>query len=208
MKDRSKDWPGNQILTVLPHKKAIMIGPGKVAPALCLDLDETVRYSKKGEFINKPEDVALYDGVEERIWQYRDEGYLIFGITNQGGVAFGYKTPPENDAELDAMIALFERGNPFHIIKVCFHHEKGTVEPYKHRSLLRKPAIGMLALCEVEAYEAGYIVDWENSLFVGDRPEDEQCAINAGISFQWANDFFRRSDGQATSIEHRKENKK
>ena len=28
-------------------------------------------------------------------------------------------------------------------------------------------------------------------LFVGDRPEDEQAAANAGVSFQWADDFFR-----------------
>lgn len=181
------------VVTVLPHKKVAMISPSKLKPALCLDLDGTVRYSKNGDFINTPEDIALFDDVQEKIWQYRDEGYLIFGITNQGGVAYGYKTPPENDKELDRTIKLFERGNPFHLIKACFHHEKGTIEPYKHRSLLRKPDVGMLVLCEVEAFEAGYIVDWDNSLFVGDRPEDEQCAKNAGISFQWAKDFFNRN---------------
>jgi D-glycero-D-manno-heptose 1,7-bisphosphate phosphatase len=183
------------IITSYPSKKVATIGPSDVKPALCLDLDGTVRYSKNGEFINKPEDVALFDGVEDEIWEYRDKGYLIFGITNQGGVAYGYKTPKDNSAELDAMIALFERGNPFHLIKACFHHESGTIKPYNHRSLLRKPDIGMLVLCEFEAFEAGYIVDWNNSLFVGDRLEDELCAKNAGIEFQWTNDFFERSDG-------------
>lgn len=160
-------------------------------PALCLDLDGTIRYSKNGHFINSPEDVVLFDGVEERIWQYRADGYLIFGITNQGGVAYGLKTPEDHDAEVNAMLAQFVR-NPFDIIQVCFSHPDGNTEPYNHRSLLRKPAVGMLVLCEVEARHCDYIVDWDNSLFVGDRPEDKECAEKAGISFQWAHEFFNR----------------
>lgn len=179
------------MITVIPNRKTLMIGPSKIMPVLCLDLDGTVRYSKSGKFINGPEDIALFEGAEVKIWEYRNNGYLIFGITNQGGVAYGYKTPKDNEAELDAMLALFNK-DPFHIIKACYHHEQGTVEPYRHRSLLRKPDIGMLALCEVEAFEAGYIVDWENSIFVGDRPEDEQCARNAKIAFEWSDIFFER----------------
>jgi D-glycero-D-manno-heptose 1,7-bisphosphate phosphatase len=165
----------------------------KTAPALCLDLDGTIRYSKKGKFINKPEDIALFDGVESKIWEYRDNGYLIFGITNQGGVAYGLKTLEGHQKELDAMMSLFSK-NPFHTIKSSFHHPSGRVKPYNNRSLLRKPDIGMLVLCEVEAFEAGYVVNWEESLFIGDRPEDEQCAKNAGIKFQWAHEFFERND--------------
>lgn len=172
-------------------KRTVTLVPDKVMPALCLDLDGTVRYSKNGEFINKPEDVALFEGIEAKLWEYRKNGYLIFGITNQGGVAYGFKTHQDHHRELEAMLDLFFE-NPFHIIKSCFHHPAGKVEPYNHRSLLRKPDIGMLALCEVEAFGAGYIVDWDNSLFVGDRPEDEQCAKNAGIAFFWADEFFQR----------------
>lgn len=171
-------------------KRTITVIP-VLKPALCLDFDGTIRYSLSGEFINKPEDVALFPDVEEKIWQYRDEGYLICGITNQGGVAYGYKTPSDNDAEIDKTCSLFER-NPFHIIKSCLHHPKGSHEPYNHRSLLRKPDVGMLCLCEVEAWEAGYIVDWDHSLFVGDRPEDMECAERAGIHFSWAWEFFGR----------------
>lgn len=179
---------------LVTHPKHGMIPemvPGVVIPALCLDLDGTIRYSKDGEFINKPEDVALYPDVEEVIWRYRNDGYLIFGITNQGGVAYGYKHRLDHDMELERTLALFER-NPFHVVKACFHHPEGKVKHYAHRSLLRKPAIGMLVLCEVEAWDEGYIVDWDNSLFVGDRQEDYECAINAGIKFQYAHRFFDR----------------
>lgn len=175
-----------------PASQSIILVPNTVVPALCLDLDGTVRHSKSGsQFITGPHDVALFDGVEEKIWEWRDTGHLIFGVSNQGGVAWGYKTPADNDREIDATVALFTR-NPFHIIKTCLHLETGKFEPYNHRSLLRKPQVGMLALCEVEAWVQGYIVDWDRSLVVGDRPEDEELARNAGIEFSLAWDFFQR----------------
>lgn len=167
----------------------------RLAPALCLDLDGTVRYSKNGKFINKPEDIALFDGVEKKLWEYRNNGYLIFGISNQGGVAYGIKTPQSEHAELDAMVALFEEC-PFHLIKTCWHHPQGKTHPFNHRSLFRKPDYGMLAMCEYECFNAGLVVDWDKSLMVGDRPEDEQCAKNANISFQWAHHFFGREKGE------------
>ncbi len=163
----------------------------KAQPALCLDLDGTVRYSANGEFINSPDDVRLYPDVETRLWEYRQRGYLVFGISNQGGVAHGLKTPQGNDAEIEAMFSLFER-NPFHIVKCCYHDPRGKVAPWSHRSLLRKPGYGMLALCEVEAFQGGYIVDWNNSLMVGDRDEDRAMAENAQIDFKWAWEFFGR----------------
>ena len=62
--------------------------------------------------------------------------------------------------------------------------------PYNYRSLLRKPYTGMLALLEVEAWNEGFIIDWNNSIFVGDNEVDRDCAFNAGIKFIWADKFF------------------
>jgi D-glycero-D-manno-heptose 1,7-bisphosphate phosphatase len=163
----------------------------QVKPALCLDLDGTVRYSKNGKFINKPEDIALFDGVENVLMDYRDRGFLIFGISNQGGVAYGIKSPAQEHAELDMMLSLFQQ-NPFHLIKTCWHHPQGKAFPFNYRSLFRKPYIGMLVQCEYECFNAGFVVDWDHSLFVGDRPEDEQCAADAHIPFHWAHEFFGR----------------
>lgn len=47
-----------------------------------------------------------------------------------------------------------------------------------------------------EAWRAGYIVDWNESLMVGDRPEDEECARLAHINFMWAWQFFSRGQPQ------------
>ena len=163
------------------------------SPALCLDLDGTVRFNREQPegIINHPDQVAVYPDVERKVREYRDRGYLIVGISNQGGVAYGYKTAEGVDAEMAATLACFER-DPFHIIKVSFHCEGGTVGPYAYRSLQRKPKYGMLALVEAEAFEAGIVVDWKHSLFVGSGNADRQCAKAAGIEYVDANEFFGR----------------
>lgn len=164
----------------------------ELKPAICLDLDGTVQYSASGSvFISGPDDVALYPDVEDKLWYYRNQGYIIAGLTNQGGVAYGYKTTKGVQEELDAMQRLFKR-NPFHWVCRCFNHSSGTVEPFNHKALLRKPGIGMLAVVEYLSLKWGWVVDWEKSVMVGDRPEDYQCARSAEITFYWANDFFNR----------------
>lgn len=168
----------------------------KIAPALCLDLDGTIRYSRNGKFINKPADIALFPDVEAKLWEYRDIGWLILGLSNQGGVAYGILSPTDEAVGLKTTFDLFER-NPFHIVKSCYHHPKGKLEPYCHESLLRKPHIGMLALCEFEVFNLGWVIDWPGSLMVGDRDEDHLCALRAEIKFLWAWEFFGRPQPDA-----------
>ena len=163
----------------------------RLMPALCLDFDGTIRRSKSGQtFIQNRLDIELMPGIEKIIWKYRNMGYLIFGVSNQAGVAHGFKLPLEIENEMDTTLGLFKE-NPFHLVKFCYHDGKGKIEPYNHRSLLRKPDVGMLALMEAECWGSGYVVDWDKSLFVGDRPEDEQCAKNASISFRHIDDFLK-----------------
>jgi D-glycero-D-manno-heptose 1,7-bisphosphate phosphatase len=162
-----------------------------VAPALCLDFDGTIRRSASGKtFIENSRDIELMPGIEKLIWRYRNMGWIILGISNQAGVAHGFKLPMEVENEMDVTLKLFDN-NPFHIVKFCYHDGKGEIAPYNKRSLCRKPDIGMLAIMEREAYDKGNIVvDWDNSLFVGDRPEDEECAKRAGIPFRHIDSFL------------------
>jgi D-glycero-D-manno-heptose 1,7-bisphosphate phosphatase len=167
------------------------LGPHmKVKPALCLDFDGTIRRSKSGAtFIKNFEDIELMPGIEKIIWRYRNMGWLIFGISNQAGVAHGFKLPMEIEAEMNATFKLFSE-NPFHNVQYCYHDGKGKIEPYNHRSLGRKPDIGMLYTMEIEAWNAGFVVDWDKSLLVGDRPEDEECAKRAAIKFRHIDSFL------------------
>jgi D-glycero-D-manno-heptose 1,7-bisphosphate phosphatase len=171
----------------------------EVKPALCLDFDGTIRYSKSGPFINQLEDIVLFPDVEAILWDYRSRGYLIVGITNQAGAAYGYKSVERVLDEIDLTMLLFKR-NPFHCVKYSVLSPNGSQEPFNRQTLLRKPFTGMLAACEAEMFEQWIIIDWAQSILVGDRPEDEACAGNAGIHFVWADDFFGRevsSEGSA-----------
>lgn len=172
----------------------------QIRPALFLDLDGTVRYSKNGKFINKPENVVLFDDVEEAIWSYKNQGYLVIGISNQGGVAFGHKSMSTVREEIQSMLDQFDQ-NPFDHIYVSPFHEDGHVEPYNRRSLLRKPSAGMLAIAENDFTTTyGIYIDLDNSIMVGDRPEDEECANNASIDFVHTNEFFGRIDSKNKKV--------
>lgn len=164
------------------------------APVLACDLDGTIRYNREDpdEYIDGPETVKVYDGVEEKLWEYYREGYVVAGISNQGGVAYDFKTPEQANMEVETMLGQFDR-NPFFHIQTCFTHQDGSISPYDRKSMMRKPNIGMLAVLEEDMKKGGYLPKWEESLFVGDREEDRELAENAGIEFQSANDFFQRN---------------
>lgn len=158
---------------------------------LCLDLDGTVRQSKSGKtFIEGPDDVELIPGMKEWILHYRSLGYLVYGISNQGGIAHGFKTHAQVEAEMKATLRQLDMG--FVNLLYCPFDQKGKVDGYNFRSLSRKPNYGMLVLVEFDLHRLQHIPDWDNSLFVGDRPEDEECAKSAGIPFMWAHDFVKQ----------------
>ena len=162
-------------------------------PVLFVDLDGTVRFNRHDPegFINRPEDVAVFAGAEGTLRGYRSEGYLVVGITNQGGVAFGHKTEEGALAEIDTMRALFEE-DPFHAVFMCPHHPEGTVGEYRRACPDRKPEVGMILKALEWASKRNLSVDLGPSLVVGDRPEDERLAQNAGLIFVHADDFFGR----------------
>lgn len=167
---------------------------------LCLDLDGTVRRSKSGKtFIEGPDDIELIPGIYERIWKYNDEGWLIIYFTNQGGIAHGFKTEEQVRDEINATLELLEREDanqgkyaPCWEHFLCPYQDGGKVEKYSFRSLARKPDYGMLMLAEAHLVEEGFFPDWDNSLFVGDRPEDEECAKRAGIPFMHIDEFLKQ----------------
>lgn len=162
----------------------------KLKPILALDLDGTVKVTLSGEpFAKNAHDVKLVEGIEEAIWKWKNLGYIIFGISNQGGVAMKFKTPEEAVEEVEYMKSLFNK-DPFNAYKLCFAM-KGAKDPdFDFRSLIRKPHYGMLVQAEQELYELGIMVDWDKSLMVGDRLEDEQCASKAEIAFMYINPFL------------------
>jgi D-glycero-D-manno-heptose 1,7-bisphosphate phosphatase len=173
----------------------------KLKPALCLDLDGTVRVTKSGkDFPEHTLDWKLNDGMEAIIRKYKYDGFVIIGISNQAGVAHGFKSLNEVDAENMHLHNLFGGTHPFNLILFAPCHDKGKIEPFNVRSFLRKPEIGMLAAAEHRMFRCGTIIDWDKSIMVGDREEDKECAANAGIKFYHINEFLKINHGESEQV--------
>jgi D-glycero-D-manno-heptose 1,7-bisphosphate phosphatase len=168
--------------------------------ALFVDLDGTVRTTRSG----RPHPVRAWDqrlrpGVADALAAYRERGYVVVGVTNQGGVAMGFLT----EADVQAINRrLTEELAPglFDLVLYCPYHPRGRVAAYRRDAACRKPRPGM-------AFEARDLLglDLGASLMVGDRDVDRDFAREAGIpSFHWAHDFFRAprdSGGELAPVE-------
>lgn len=163
-------------------------------PAVVADFDGTIRHPPEGKkFINHPEHVCLYEGVFDKLWHHRNHGHIILGLTNQGGVAYGHKTPDDVLREVHKMRHLGEEQGsrwPFHEWYAEYLMEGGSVGPYTARSLSRKPRYGGLAMLAQRVWENHQLrPNWDESIFIGDSEEDFQCAKNAGLLFLHAETF-------------------
>jgi len=155
------------------------------------DVDGTlVRPKSGGEFRKTADDWQWLPGRLERLKQLKADGKFIRFATNQGGVAFDYLKEHEVQNEFTNMSA--EIGYPRwkNITHVCFTHPKSTIGKYAGpNDNRRKPGSGMLL--EAMRHED---VKPEETIMIGDRPEDEQAAKNCGCDFMWADDFFKDQD--------------
>lgn len=166
-------------------------------PALFLDFDGTVRFSKSGgKFIKDVADIAIFEDVIPKLIEYKEKGFMIMGITNQGGAAFGYRTADQISDEIQVTLAAVvdAEGDPlFDAVETCLLHPGGTVPEFTADTIMRKPRPGMLVELEHDAAQFfDTKLDWKNSLMVGDRDEDRECAERGGVAFEWADIFFNR----------------
>ncbi|MDQ3265168.1 MAG: HAD-IIIA family hydrolase [Myxococcota bacterium] len=143
---------------------------------LLVDLDGTVRTTRSG----RPHPVKAWDqvirpGVEARLREFKERRFKIVGVTNQGGVAFGYLTELDVEAvnrhlEEELLPGVFE------LILYCPFHPKGQVGQYRKDSQDRKPNPGMAIKAQ-----ASLGLDLSRSVMIGDMESDRHFARNAGI---------------------------
>ena len=82
-----------------------------------------------------------------------------------------------------------QTGHLFDKVAWCSHHPNAD-DPEMARCWCRKPSPGLLIESALEiAHAHGEIYPPHMGLFVGDRPEDEECARLAGFPFQWAHEW-------------------
>lgn len=155
----------------------------KTTPVIYTDIDGTIRWGKDelGRFVNTKEDVRVFDGVPDLLWAYRNLGWRVVGISNQAGIGLGHMTME------DCFLAMGETQRQCRIafdkIVFCAHR------PYDDCPC-RKPKPGMVF--DSQRWLTAQFMEicpLELAIFVGDRPEDEMCAANAGLRFVPAEDW-------------------
>jgi len=171
--------------------KGIGLGPApteKATPLLVLDLDGTVRHGKDelGYFVNKVSDVVIFPEALIQMRAWKAKGGRIIAVSNQGGIAMGFM-------DFDECVRTMRRTHElceglFDKIAFCRHHPD-AIDPEYARCWCRKPSPGLLiesaldlaSMVRPREFYPSYM-----GLFVGDRPEDEECAKLSGFPFKWA----------------------
>ena len=126
----------------------------------CIFLDrDGVMNKDKVDYVYKPEELIIIEGVTQALLDFKKAGYLIIIITNQSGIAKGIYTKADvmnihrlvQEASNNALDDIFMA--PYH-------------ETY-HNSLSRKPGSLMF-----ERAISKHNIDTQNSWMVGDKERD------------------------------------
>ena len=136
----------------------------------CVFLDrDGVLNEELGDYLYRPEDLIIPEGVVEGLQLLKKAGYLLIVITNQAGIARGLYNA-------DAVYAIHEQmqeasGNILDDIYFSPHHPE-----FSGKSLSRKPDSLLL-----EKAIAKYDVDPDQSWMIGDRIRDMEAGHKAGL---------------------------
>ena len=144
-------------------------------PAVFLDRDGTIVHEAPN-YITRPEDLEIIDGVGQALRRLRAAGYKLVVITNQACLAKGIldeKTLEQIHQRMRSLLA--EEAVQLDSIYYCGHHPECTDGQYANQADRRKPSPGML----IEAAdELG--IDLSKSWMIGDTTRDAQAGRNAG----------------------------
>lgn len=139
--------------------------------AVFLDRDGTLNSDEGHYYIYRPEDVVFNPGVLEGLKRLKEAGYLLFIVTNQGGIAKGIYTHEDVRKVHDYMCSEFAKyGISIDKIYYCPHHESIK------SCVCRKPSPYMINLA-IEEFQ----VDRKESWLIGDGSRDIKAAEAAGI---------------------------
>jgi len=143
--------------------------------AIFLDRDGVINQPCEGKRGNRPpntpEELQVYPGVAETIAKFNGLGFLVFVVTNQGGVGLGYMTEETLSRIHDKLENEVEKaGGHFTEIMACTHKPRANCS-------CRKPKPGMLLTLAQK-----YNVDLERSYMIGDRDMDIEAGKAASTT--------------------------
>lgn len=136
--------------------------------AIFLDRDGTINSDVGHYYIFRPNDFVLNQGVFESVQRFKQQGFLIIVITNQGGVAKKQYTLDDIYQTNQKMNELLH--NMVDDVYFCPHHNSVG------KCLCRKPETLLL---EKAIYQ--HNIDVSQSVFIGDSDRDIQAAQKMNI---------------------------
>lgn len=126
--------------------------------AVFLDRDGVVNDNTK--MVNKPKDLILYPWTAAAIHLLNQADYLIFIVTNQGGIELGYFTAEDLEAIHQHLLTQLRLDNAgITEIVYCPH--------FNQECQCRKPKPGLIL-----RLASKYQIDLDSSWMIGDRESD------------------------------------
>ena len=160
------------------------VDPQVTGKGLLLDVDGTLRKTRSGEiFPRDPDDVELLPGRREVLKRWVDEGYRLFFVSNQSGVASETVTRAAVDACFARTVELL--GLPVAEVAYCPH------PAFPAGCFCRKPLPG-LGVALIQRHQLAR----EHMWMVGDMDSDRDFARALGVRYVDAEVFF--ADGSRT----------
>ncbi|MEI8257237.1 MAG: aldo/keto reductase, partial [Deltaproteobacteria bacterium] len=158
-------------------------GPARTTRGLLLDVDGTLRRTLSGEIYPRDaNDVELLPGRREILQRWIDDGYRLFFVSNQSGIASGNVSQAAVEAAFARTVELL--GLPVDDIAFCPH------PAFPAGCFCRKPLPGMgVQLIERHGLSAEHLV------MVGDMESDARFAEAVGAKYHDAAEFFGGGDG-------------
>jgi D-glycero-D-manno-heptose 1,7-bisphosphate phosphatase len=144
-------------------------------PAAFLDRDGVL--NEDVGWVHRPEQFIWVEGAIEAVRLLNDSGYLVFVVTNQGGIARGFYRPEDVESLHEWMASELARARArVDAFYYCPHHPSEGHAPWVTVCECRKPEPGMLRRAMRE-----FPVDPALSFMIGDRETDLQAAAAAGV---------------------------
>jgi HAD superfamily hydrolase (TIGR01662 family) len=168
---------GFSAIDIIPFQR--VVDPNQQGKGLLLDVDGTLRVTKSGEiYPRSADDVELLPGRREVLQRWLDDGYQLFFVSNQSGIASGKLTWDDAKSAMDRTAELLQL--PITEIVFCPH------PAFPVGCFCRKPMPG------IGVYLARkYRLRYESIIMVGDMDSDRAFAAGLGIEYRDATEFFQ-----------------
>lgn len=169
---------GFGVVEEIPFERKPTPGLDGRVKGLLLDVDGTLRKTKSGEiYPTDPADIEILPGRRETLQRWIDDGYKLFFVSNQSGVASGNVTEDVVRACFDKTIELL--GLPITDVAFCPH------PAFPAGCFCRKPMPG-LGIHLAKKHQLAL----KELVMVGDMDSDEQFATAIGARYVHAEAFF------------------